>query len=167
MGSDESGTADAQARLAALARGIIDANKYMTLATAAEDGAPWASPVFFTPDGYRDLYWVSSPTARHSRNIADQASVAIVVFDSHAPVGEAGAVYMRAEAGEVPEAEIEECARRYASRFPDLKYFAPEELRAPAPYRLYRAAVAEHSVLIRGADPEFGTGVDSRRKVVL
>ncbi|MCD0443932.1 pyridoxamine 5'-phosphate oxidase family protein [Glycomyces sp. A-F 0318] len=156
-----------QERLAALAREIIDANKYMTLATAGADGSPWASPVFFTPDGYRRLYWVSSPTARHSRNIFDHAAVAIVVFDSQAPIGEAGAVYMRATAGEVPEAEVEAAAERYASRFPELKYFAPEELRAPAPYRLFRAEVAEHSVLVRGSDPEFGTGVDSRRTVVL
>ncbi|SDD37243.1 pyridoxamine 5'-phosphate oxidase family protein [Glycomyces harbinensis] len=154
-------------RLASTARGIIDANKYMTLATAGADGAPWASPVFFTPDGYRDLYWVSSPTAKHSRNIFDHAAVAIVVFDSQAPIGEAGAVYMRAEAGEVPADEIEASARRYASRFPELKYFAPEELRAPAPYRLFRARVSEHSVLIRGSDPDFGTGVDSRLKVDL
>jgi nitroimidazol reductase NimA-like FMN-containing flavoprotein (pyridoxamine 5'-phosphate oxidase superfamily) len=158
---------DPQERLALMARGIIDANKYMTLATAGADGSPWASPVFFTPDGYRDLYWVSSPTARHSRNLLDRPAVAIVVFDSHAPVGEAGAVYMRARAGELPDDEIEAGAERYASRFPDLKYFTPEELRAPAPYRLFRAEVAEHSVLVRGSDPEFGTGVDSRRKVAL
>jgi len=159
--------ADQRERLASLARGIIDANKYMTLATVGTDGSPWATPVFFTPDGYRDLYWVSSPTARHSRNIFERASVAIVVFDSQVPIGGASAVYMRARAAEVPDGEIEASADRYASRFPDLKYFTPAELRAPAPYRLFRAEVAEHSVLIRGGDPEFGTGVDSRRDVDL
>jgi Pyridoxamine 5'-phosphate oxidase len=31
--------------LAAVAREIIDANRYMTLATADGDGRPWAAPV--------------------------------------------------------------------------------------------------------------------------
>ena len=30
---------------------IIDAARYMVLATADEDGLPWASPVWFAPDG--------------------------------------------------------------------------------------------------------------------
>lgn len=160
-------SADPQERLEALARSIVDGNKYMTLATADEDGSPWASPLFFTPVGYGELYWVSSPAARHSRNLAERGSVAIVVFDSHSRIGEAGAVYMRGEAAEVPEAEIEAAAVRYASRFPELKYFSPEELTGAAPYRLYRAVVTEHSVLVRGDDPEFGTGADTRRKVSL
>ncbi|WP_030158129.1 pyridoxamine 5'-phosphate oxidase family protein [Glycomyces sp. NRRL B-16210] len=158
---------DPQERLEALARDIVDANKYMTLATADEDGSPWASPVFFTPKGYGELYWVSSPTARHSLNLAERSAVAIVVFDSQAAIGEAGAVYMRGDAAEVPEEEIPAAAERYASRYPELKYFAPGELTGAAPYRLYRAEVTEHSVLIRGGDPEFGTGVDTRRKVSL
>ena len=33
------------------ARRIIDANSYMTLATADADGRPWATPVWFAPDG--------------------------------------------------------------------------------------------------------------------
>ncbi|THV31313.1 pyridoxamine 5'-phosphate oxidase family protein [Glycomyces paridis] len=156
-----------QARLEELARAIVDANKYMTLATADDDGSPWATPVFFTPDGYSELYWVSSPTARHSRNLASRDTVAIVVFGSHAPIGKAGAVYMRGTADEVPRPELPKAAAHYAARYPDLTYFAPEELRAPAPYRLYRARIAEHSVLIRGDDPEHGTGTDTRRTVHL
>jgi len=41
--------------LAALVRAIIDTNRYMVLATADQDGRPWASPVFFAADGYRDF----------------------------------------------------------------------------------------------------------------
>jgi hypothetical protein len=65
-------------RLERIARTVIDANKYMTLATADDAGRPWASPV-----------------------------------------------------------------------------------------RLYRAKVSEHSVLVRGSDPEFGRGVDTRPVVTL
>jgi nitroimidazol reductase NimA-like FMN-containing flavoprotein (pyridoxamine 5'-phosphate oxidase superfamily) len=160
-------TDGARERLSARARAVIDANKYLTLSTADADGRPWATPVYFTPDGYTDLYWVSSPEARHSRNIAARPEVAVVVFDSQVPIGGAEAVYLAATAGPVPDDELERCARLYSSRLPELKDFPPDELRAPATFRLYRATVTEASVLVRGGDPELGTGVDSRLVVDL
>ena len=72
---------------ATVARGIIDANRYMTLATADGDGRPWASPVWYAHQGYTDLYWVSRPEARHSRNLAVRPEVSIVIFDSTVPEG--------------------------------------------------------------------------------
>ena len=57
---------------------IIDANSYMTLATADEHGRPWASPVWFATVDYLELVWVSSPEARHSRNLAVRPELAIV-----------------------------------------------------------------------------------------
>jgi len=54
----------------ATARRIIDANRYLTLATADADGRPWATPVWFAPEGYTDFIWVSRPSTRHSTNIA-------------------------------------------------------------------------------------------------
>jgi hypothetical protein len=152
---------------ASRARGIIDENRYMTLGTADQDGTPWANPVYFTPDGYTDFYWVSSPDARHSRNIAARPVVGIVVFDSTVRIGTAEAVYLSAVAGQVPDNELERCALLFSSRFPELKHFPPDQLRPPALFRLYRARVTEHSVLVRGSDPELGTGVDSRVAVDL
>jgi uncharacterized protein YhbP (UPF0306 family) len=149
------------------ARAIIDENRYMTLGTADQDGTPWANPVYFTPDGYTHFYWVSSPDARHSRNIAARPEVGIVVFDSTVRIGTAEAVYLSAVAGEVPDGELERCAELYSARFPELTHFPPDQLRAPALFRLYRARVTEHSVLVRGSDPELGTGVDSRVTVDL
>ena len=152
--------------LSATARNLIDGNKYMTLATADPDGRPWASPVYYTPDGYTDFYWVSSPDARHSRNLAARPEVSIVVFDSTVPIGGAEAVYMSAHAAEVPDDELpERCAIYSRPRFPGLHAFGPEDVRPPALIRLYRATVTEHSVLIKGRDPILGRGVDSRMTV--
>ncbi len=83
---------------ATIAREVLDGNLYMTLATADAAGRPWATPVFFTADGPTRFYWVSSPDARHSRNIAERPEVGIVVFDSQVAVGAAEAVYMTATA---------------------------------------------------------------------
>lgn len=52
---------DREQDLEAVARAIVDSNAYMTLATANEDGRPWASPVWYAHAGYREFYWVSSP----------------------------------------------------------------------------------------------------------
>ncbi|MEV4582058.1 hypothetical protein AB0K16_53395 [Nonomuraea jabiensis] len=45
------------------------------------------------------LFWGSAPDSRHSRNLAERPDVAITVFDSHAPVGGAEALYLEASAG--------------------------------------------------------------------
>jgi nitroimidazol reductase NimA-like FMN-containing flavoprotein (pyridoxamine 5'-phosphate oxidase superfamily) len=89
---------DQRPDLDAVARAILDANHYMTLGTADADGHPWVSPVFFAAERYRDLYWMSSPKATHSRNLAARPELSIVVFDSQAPVGTGQAVYMAATA---------------------------------------------------------------------
>jgi len=89
-------------------RSVIDANRFMILATADDRGTPWATPVWFAnPDGRRFL-WVSSPTTRHSRNIASRPDVAIVIYDSRTAVADRQAVYAEATAHEVAEDELEE-----------------------------------------------------------
>jgi pyridoxine/pyridoxamine 5'-phosphate oxidase len=66
----------------------------VTLATADAEGRPWASPVWFAHEGYRDFLWVSSPEARHSRNVAVRPELALVLFDSTVAPGDAAAVYV-------------------------------------------------------------------------
>ena len=70
-----------------IAREILDAGIYVVLATANADGLPWASPVWFAKDDYRELYWVSYPGARHSQNIEGRPEIAMIVFDSTVPPG--------------------------------------------------------------------------------
>lgn len=147
------------------AAAVIEANKYMTLGTVGPDGRPWVSPVYFTPDGHDDFYWASSPEAAHSANIARNPDVSIVIFDSSVAIGEASAVYLNARAELVPDDELEARAAQYASRFPELRAYGVDELREPADLRLYRARVTEHWILVRGRDPEYGTGIDSRIRV--
>jgi nitroimidazol reductase NimA-like FMN-containing flavoprotein (pyridoxamine 5'-phosphate oxidase superfamily) len=127
----------------AVAKKIIDANKYMTLGTGDADGHPWVSPVYFTPDGYTDLYWISRPEARHSRNIAVRPDVSIVVFDSTVPLFGGEAVYVSARAGLVPDDEVERCTEIYNARLPELRPF-----RSDQPFRLYRARATEMFVLV-------------------
>ncbi|MFG1707233.1 pyridoxamine 5'-phosphate oxidase family protein [Nonomuraea sp. M3C6] len=146
-----------------MARHLIDTTRYMALGTADPDGRPRVSPVYYAPDGYRDLYWISSPEAQHSRNIAERPEVSMVIFDSTAPIGTAQAVYLLATAERLPDDEFEQHVDQACrARFPEQQVFPRDRLRAPAPLRLYRARVTEHSVHVRGGDPVRGKGVDSR-----
>src|SRR5215216_7490158 len=96
-----------QQDLGIMARTIIDSNMYMVLGTADESGQPWVSPVYYASAVYAEIYWVSSPEARHSRNIEVRPQVSIVVFDSQAPIGKGQGVYMSAVAKQLTDVELE------------------------------------------------------------
>ncbi|HEY4455601.1 MAG TPA: pyridoxamine 5'-phosphate oxidase family protein [Pseudonocardiaceae bacterium] len=136
------------------ARRIVAANNYLTLATADRDGHPWASPVYYTPDGGTDLYWVSRPDSQHSRNIAERAEVGIVIYDSRVPIGAAEALYLTAEAARVSEADLERCAQIFSARHAELAPFTSERLHEPNPLRLYRARIIDASVLLNDGGPD-------------
>ncbi|WP_328995747.1 pyridoxamine 5'-phosphate oxidase family protein [Kribbella sp. NBC_01245] len=150
-----------------IAREVITTNRYMVLGTADADGNPWVTPVYFTADEFTDFYWVSSPTTLHSANVAVRPRISIAIFDSTVRIGGAQAVYMTASAALVPDDELEAAAAIYNSSLPTEKRIEPAELRAPGLFRLYRATASEHSILIRGGDPRYGRGADSRLRVTL
>jgi nitroimidazol reductase NimA-like FMN-containing flavoprotein (pyridoxamine 5'-phosphate oxidase superfamily) len=137
------------ADLDAGARAVFAGNRYMVLGTADADGRPWTSPVWYAREGYEELYWVSSPQTRHSRNIAARPQISIVVFDSQVPVGSAAAVYIQATAQELSGAELDRgmavFAREDAAQ--GLPPWTLADVTAPAKHRLYRATVTEHWVL--------------------
>jgi predicted pyridoxine 5'-phosphate oxidase superfamily flavin-nucleotide-binding protein len=151
------------------ARSVIDGNRYMALGTVDENGHPWVSPVWFATEDYRNFHWVSSPDAKHSQNLAAHQEVAIAIYDSSVPVGGAQAVYMKGTAGELTggdrDAGLEVFDR--VSRQDIGRGFGLDDVQGSALFRLYRATVSEHWVLIAGRDPERGTGVDRSERVEL
>lgn len=140
----------------------MDSNVYMTLATADEAGRPWATPVWYASEGYGEFFWVSSPGARHSRNIAARPEVAVVIFDSTAPVGEDQAVYVSAVAEELGGADLQRGIGIYSRRSVagGLRAWGLEEVAPTASYRLYRATATGHWVLDPEASPDRRTPVN-------
>jgi pyridoxine/pyridoxamine 5'-phosphate oxidase len=134
---------------AALARAIIDANSYMVLGTADASGLPWASPVWFAAVDHREFVWVSSPEARHSRNLAERPQLSIVIFDSTVAPGNGEAVYMSATAEELTGDEVDAGVRDFArgSEAAGLRVWTCEDIEPPARHRIYRAVASEHFVL--------------------
>lgn len=131
------------------ARAIIDANLYLTLATADTAGRPWPSPVYFAPADYQELVWVSPSDSRHSQNIAARPDVGIVVFDSRVPINSGQAVYMSAVAELVPPGDLERCLDLFSRSCQDRggAPWTPEDVGPPARLRLYRATASEQWVL--------------------
>ena len=133
-------------------RQIIDANRYLTLATADGDGRPWASPVWFAHDAYADFLWVSRPGARHSVNIAARPEVGIVVFDSSVVPGSARAVYVDAVAEEISADQLKSAIATYSalSEAQGIGPWRTADVVGSARHRLYRARATSHSLLAGG-----------------
>lgn len=131
-----------------LARAIIDANLYMTLATADRDGTPWASPVYFYSADHRRFYWVSTVDARHSRNVAVRPEVSLAIFDSTVAPYTGRAVYASAVAEELTGDALLEAVAVYpgpAQRGAGTVDLA--DVTPPGQYRMYAATARELFVL--------------------
>jgi uncharacterized pyridoxamine 5'-phosphate oxidase family protein len=146
----------------AMARRVIDANHYMTLATTQPDGRPRVSPVYYTPARYTDFYWVSSPDARHSRNIAERPDIEIVIYDSSVPVGEGEAVYLAAHARAIDDDELDAVIPEAFRTTAGARAFARVELQGKAPLRLYVAHATTCEIHVAGRHPLNAGGIDVR-----
>ncbi|WP_109509051.1 pyridoxamine 5'-phosphate oxidase family protein [Nocardioides speluncae] len=148
------------------ARRIVDANHYLVLGTSEDDGSPRVSPVWFAHHDYRTFYWISSPEAQHTHNVGARPAISFVIFDSMAVPPNTGAVYVKATAEQVPDAELAHvCDQAFQGIKPPFRAYAPEELDSAADVRLYRAHATEHALHIPGRDPKYGKGLDHRRVV--
>jgi hypothetical protein len=77
---------------------------------------------------------------------------------------------MKGVAQELMGAELEqglEVFDRVVSRQDIGRAFGPDDVQGSALFRLYRATVSEHWVLIPGRDPDRGSGVDRSERVSL
>jgi len=133
-----------------IVRDILRACSYAVLATADENGVPWASPVWFAMGDHTELYWVSHPDARHSQNIAARPQIAMVVFDSTVRPGSGQGVYMTANAAQVTDPDAIErgiAVFSHGSVRDGLEEWGAHRVTGEARLRLYRASVHQHWIL--------------------
>jgi uncharacterized protein YhbP (UPF0306 family) len=139
---------------------VLAANRYCVLGTADRTGMPWVTPVFFAPLGRDQLCWVSSPASRHSQNITDRAAIAITVFDSGVPVGQAEAAYFDAEATRTAPDHVEAALAALNARLPSDKQLSVADLLPAGPMAVYQANLRRRYLLVRGGDPELRNVLD-------
>lgn len=123
----------AAARMAAIARALLDASPLCAIATVAAGSRAHINTAYFAWSREFELVWLSEPQARHSRNIRTNGAVAIAVYDSNQSWGKPDrGIQLFGSAREVEGAAIRHAETLYEKRFPDYRQF---DL---SPYRLYR-----------------------------
>lgn len=100
----------------------------MTLATQGDDG-PWAAALFYARDG-DDLIFVSSPTSRHCRNLAQQPRCAATIQGEHTDWRSIQGVQIEGIAHETTGTELARAQSGYGIRFPFVQpAAAPTEIK--------------------------------------
>lgn len=135
------------------ARALLRDNTYVVLATSDADGNPWATPVWFAPDGLDRLYWVSWPGSHHSLLIEKRPEIALTVFDSTVVPGEAAAFYAAARAGRCPDERLEDGLGIFNGRSlaQGIGEFSKDRVTGNARLRLYVAELTDAWVLDQDA----------------
>jgi Pyridoxamine 5'-phosphate oxidase len=138
------------------ARDIIEASRYLVLATADAAGRPWSSPVYFAHAGFTEFFWVSSPDVTHSRNIEVRPEVGIVIFDTHAAIRTGQGVYMSAAAKLVEADQVARGIETFSRR--SVAHGGGEwtigDVLPGTGLRLYRATADAHWILARDGQPD-------------
>jgi hypothetical protein len=166
MAGEQAGTEmPGTASMWAIVPRLLAEHRYLVLGTADGDGRPWVTPVFYAAEGEHRILWVSAPDSRHSLNIAERPVVAITIFDTHAPIGGAEALYLEATAAPVANDARATALARMNARLPTSHQLGPADLEPAGPLRVYQAAITRHFVLIRGGDTRFDNVTDARLAV--
>ncbi|MCS6843767.1 MAG: pyridoxamine 5'-phosphate oxidase family protein [Caldilineales bacterium] len=101
---------------------FLAAHNTMTLATVGPDGAPQAAAVFYAADEDLNLYFLSSPSSRHSQNLALRPRVAATIQADGQAWQSIQGVQIEGTAHLVEGTrELAHAARVYAARFEFLR----------------------------------------------
>jgi len=96
--------------------GFLAEHHVMTLATIGHEG-PWAAAVFYAPEDLR-LYFLSSPSSRHARNLAGDSRVAASVQRDYDDWPGIRGLQMEGEVSSVETTEQARVRAIYQQRFP-------------------------------------------------
>lgn len=152
------------------AREIIEKILYITIATSDKGGKPWNSPVYSAYDENYNFYWNSWKENQHSRNIAENNNVFLVIYDSTLPEGSGAhiGVYIQAKAYMfTKEKEIERARMILMKRKgkPSSKLLSAREFMGNYPRRVYKAV--PERVWMNDVGDVNGNYVDKRVEVKL
>jgi uncharacterized protein YhbP (UPF0306 family) len=123
----------AASRLEQLARRLLDASSLCAFATVSPAGRAHINTAYFAWSAAFDVVWLSAPVAAHSRNVRDDPSTAVAVYDSTQTWGRPDrGIQLFGTAREVSGRALAEAQRLYADRFPE------SESMDMSAYRFYR-----------------------------
>jgi hypothetical protein len=133
----------ARHRIERAAFGLLDASPLCAISTVSPRTTTHIHTAYFVWNRDLEIFWLSDPAARHSRNIRVRPSTAIAVYDSHQVWGRPDRGIQLLDRRVNPSKEIAYAESLYAARFPG---YATPDLRA---YRLYRFRTERLKVLTK------------------
>ena len=141
----------ARARIERAAFGLLDASSLCAISTLSPRTTAHINTAYFVWSHELDIFWLSDPAARHSRNIRVRPNTAIAVYDSQQVWGRPDrGIQLFGSTLRLPAAETAHAESLYAARFP--KYATPDL----GAYRFYRFRTGRLRVFDESA---FGPGV--------
>jgi uncharacterized protein YhbP (UPF0306 family) len=141
----------ARPRIERAALGLLDASTLCAISTVSPRTTAHITTAYFAWDHEFDIFWLSDPAARHSRNIRARPNTAIAVYDSHQVWGKPDrGIQLFGSARQLPMNETAHAESVYAARFPG---YATPDLRS---YRFYRFGTDRLKVF---DEPVLGAGV--------
>lgn len=91
-------------------------HRVMTLASHGSEGV-WAAAVFYANDGF-SIYFLSSPSSRHCRNLTGNPRVSATVHEDYADWREIKGVQMEGIAAVLAGEEEERARQLYGAKYP-------------------------------------------------
>ena len=104
-------------KLRKLIENYLKEAKMLQVATA-KGNQPWACTVYFAFDEELNIYWISKPTRRHSKELRNNAKVAGVIVLPHTPGDDVRGIQLKGVAKELTDKdEATSGMKYYAERF--------------------------------------------------
>ncbi len=104
---------------------FLDSRSTLTLATQGPEG-PWAATVFYAHDAQLNLYFVSSRTTRHVRDLLSSPNVAATVSADVDNWESIRGLQIAAQCRQVAAERRDDVAGLYLSKFPDVRRLLEE-----------------------------------------
>ncbi len=145
------------------AKKILDNCTYMAVGTSTKRGIPWVAPVLFVYDNDFNIYFLSAVDALHSKNILENADVAVSIFDSRQEIGVSEGIQARGKASLVEKDDIENAITLYCKKvFPEsdmepTKRYVPENHLGTAEFRFFRIKLT--AAYVTGEDRRVEVGL--------
>src|SRR3989304_5459645 len=94
------------------AKNIIKNNTFLSIATSFNNDT-WIAPVFFAVDDEYNFYFVSSMDSTHVQHILQNKQVALSIFNSVQPEGDANGVQIKGKAIKIPISKYPEVLKLF------------------------------------------------------
>lgn len=97
----------------------MNASPLCSLATVSPGGRAHINHMYFGWNRRFEVFWISDPDSRHSRNLSANPSAAVTIYDSHQTWGRPDrGIQLFGTAGIVTGSSAREAERAYSVRFP-------------------------------------------------